>query len=764
MATIHLNLAGVRRLIFHTKIQRISLRHLGTLSITKNKCARQFRNGDDTVMLVIPTKKQMQIIPPKTLLLFILLCTSCWAETLGGRIQHRFPNLAYKLRHPRTFLHRHQQDKRLIELSIQFNAPKPTQQRISISKEGTVQYKTVGRISLSNDGREKDDVVEVENNTEQQEIDQVSSRQFSSRLTDKIKSRDSSDQSSIPKTEDAMMEEAMGNKLLLEAQCQELIQPIVAYLLEDEVSHDIICAFCTTCPDDLGTGGSFEVNGIIGTFRNDQAVADISVAAQKSTTAECLGCLSDLIVLKLPSELNRKEDDEKKASLSEGEIQKIMNSLMSGIERRINARENQHASFPITTILVQSEGKQTKYMEQWIHRQIKEELSERNITPDQCHLEIMPSRNSIEEFDFKCLLRHDDDEEKPVPMHLFPKLVQSVSSIFMGDFGGKQENTTEDELVSFCHVFKSSILEKSDESTISASSSPKEPPKQSEKVIVTASLSHEMTSSLEQAVLHVLKESKQKLMRLESKQDDATLRGGMPILEFGKDATSILEEAGKTFDSIFSQSVEQMTSSEKKVVEEKRKDMMFEIAYGSTTTTSSPLDSNLSTLYYSQLSALREYYGRKYETMLDKKEEDDSIDMNEVAGQCSEGFKTAAVHAIPNQCRLGQELYLDTKNDEDILPFEYLSNLNGLLQDMLSGLEDRSGMEQDWASAIDDNDEDYYDEDGEVQRKRPMTWYQKLGARLLVMGVNYGQGWLALQGIKRAAAERDRNMPKFPLF
>ena len=45
-----------------------------------------------------------------------------------------------------------------------------------------------------------------------------------------------------------------------------------------------------------------------------------------------------------------------------------------------------------------------------------------------------------------------------------------------------------------------------------------------------------------------------------------------------------------------------------------------------------------------------------------------------------------------------------------------------------------------------------------------MTWYKKLVARALMLGVNYGQGWLALQGIKRAARERDENLPKFPLF
>jgi hypothetical protein len=39
-----------------------------------------------------------------------------------------------------------------------------------------------------------------------------------------------------------------------------------------------------------------------------------------------------------------------------------------------------------------------------------------------------------------------------------------------------------------------------------------------------------------------------------------------------------------------------------------------------------------------------------------------------------------------------------------------------------------------------------------------------LAARALVLGVNYLQGWLAWQAVQRAAAQRDREMPKFPLF
>jgi hypothetical protein len=64
--------------------------------------------------------------------------------------------------------------------------------------------------------------------------------------------------------------------------------------------------------------------------------------------------------------------------------------------------------------------------------------------------------------------------------------------------------------------------------------------------------------------------------------------------------------------------------------------------------------------------------------------------------------------------------------------------------------------------AVDEDDEE---QRGTTPTKRcPAKWYEKLAARALVLGVNYLQGWLAWQGIRRAAAERDKDMPKFPLF
>jgi len=97
--------------------------------------------------------------------------------------------------------------------------------------------------------------------------------------------------------------------------------------------------------------------------------------------------------------------------------------------------------------------------------------------------------------------------------------------------------------------------------------------------------------------------------------------------------------------------------------------------------------------------------------------------------------------------------------------------MHGLIQDMMQITSNFEGVEADWAAAAgfssdeenEDNDRSG-DESLAVKPKRPLKWYQKLAARMVVLGVNYLQGVLALQGLRKAAADRDRNMPKFPLF
>ena len=191
-------------------------------------------------------------------------------------------------------------------------------------------------------------------------------------------------------------------------------------------------------------------------------------------------------------------------------------------------------------------------------------------------------------------------------------------------------------------------------------------------------------------------------------------------------------------------------------------------------------DSGLRHLFELQLQSLREYYGRRYEAVLDEilgsaskggegrsKEKQEAI-LTAAAQRAAEGLRTAAGNAMQSSCREGSVL--------ESLDFGIVitRDLNGLMQDMIEATQSRQELEEDWDNAAtgevgNENDEEEGPADNggrqtRRQRKGPAKWYEKIAARALVLGVNYLQGWLALQQLRKAAADRDKAMPKFPLF
>jgi len=84
--------------------------------------------------------------------------------------------------------------------------------------------------------------------------------------------------------------------------------------------------------------------------------------------------------------------------------------------------------------------------------------------------------------------------------------------------------------------------------------------------------------------------------------------------------------------------------------------------------------------------------------------------------------------------------------------------MNGLIHDMQQIITDL--FDDDYDDEDSSNDEEMH----EPQKKKPKKWYNKLANKAIAIGINYIQSALALQALRRAAAERDRNMPKFPLF
>jgi hypothetical protein len=98
--------------------------------------------------------------------------------------------------------------------------------------------------------------------------------------------------------------------------------------------------------------------------------------------------------------------------------------------------------------------------------------------------------------------------------------------------------------------------------------------------------------------------------------------------------------------------------------------------------------------------------------------------------------------------------------------YSFDSELDGLIKDMMHATSSNQSLQEEWSTLNDVSDDEIDNVTGGIRRKRrgPVKWYEKLAARVLVLSVNYAQGWLALQGLRKAASDRDKLMPKFPIF
>ena len=218
----------------------------------------------------------------------------------------------------------------------------------------------------------------------------------------------------------------------------------------------------------------------------------------------------------------------------------------------------------------------------------------------------------------------------------------------------------------------------------------------------------------------------------------------MPILEFRSDAEKIIKTA--------LQRAENETDS-----------ILIQQTIAGSNNNESVDTPNIYTLFQQHIQNLREYYGCGYESILDDylEKEIDSDNEEDVdpkkrdaiwtaaASRATEGFRTAANHAIPNVIRSK----LQSKYQSYVT-----SEMEGLIRDLIQATQMREPL------TVQEEDDDGDDLEEETYTRNRPTWYKKLFARVLALGVNYLQGWLAYQGLKKAANERDELIPKFPAF
>lgn len=319
--------------------------------------------------------------------------------------------------------------------------------------------------------------------------------------------------------------------------------------------------------------------------------------------------------------------------------------------------------------------------------------------------------------------------ENFVPMNEFPKFAKRVYS----KFGGKVDDDSND------FVIKTRRL------TSRAS----------------CHASNELQGTVQKRWNDVKMILEDKLNTLEGKQTEVLVdENKMPILEFGREASDILLYSTNAFETAEIES-NTNTTFDREFVHEKRRDFILFANDG------------IRELFKNQIQHLRDYFGRRYEIIIEQLEEDE-VDFEEMddaeieqkyikhqkileeeAKKATEGFRTAADNAIPSS--LDMEALSELQ-----VGYSYNTVLDGLIRDMMKATGDFTSRYEEWKNVSTEIPED--SEELESNERRPAKWYEKLAARALVFGVNYLQGWLAYQGIKNAAEQREKDMPKFPLF
>ena len=274
------------------------------------------------------------------------------------------------------------------------------------------------------------------------------------------------------------------------------------------------------------------------------------------------------------------------------------------------------------------------------------------------------------------------------------------------------------------------------------------------------------------------------LFEIENKMDDAILEGddgNVPTPEFGSSANALLFKVSEAYLNTISEA--EFTDSDREWVMNMRIEALKHVA-----------GNGLHRLYRLHLQNLRDHFGRTYEKILEKTSAMDLKEMDEDsnvqdrdqqrrdgAKRAEEGFINAAFFAIPTICQDPQmelgDLYSCTEA------------LRGLLEDMYEATLSRGIEEEEWNDVMDISSEEagrlYHDNNDVdsapaetrvglrelikiIKNKRanrgPAKWYERLAAKALVIGVNYVQGWIVLQTLRREARRRDLTMPKFPLF
>lgn len=303
-----------------------------------------------------------------------------------------------------------------------------------------------------------------------------------------------------------------------------------------------------------------------------------------------------------------------------------------------------------------------------------------------------------------------------------------------------------------------------------------------------APISNGLRQRVESVMAMALVDAEDSLLELENKMEEAFLdgigdenTGNHPVPEFGGDIDAILNAMTASFLAVVDE-YESLTEPEMEWLEIQRIEALKQT-----------IGRGVRRLFSDHLQNLRDHFGHWYERTLENPLADDldteenqqrdkntwKLQSQKAARQADEGFMKAAVGSIPQICQHPEgELC-----DELAGMFGIVEALKGLLEDMYEVTSARGFEEEEWDDIMGANAEDANDIDlhvpsksriglrqliknvkAKIQKRGPAKWYERWAFKFLIIGVNYVNGWILLQALRREATKRDQDMPKFPLF
>ncbi len=600
---------------------------------------------------------------------------------------------------------------------------------------------------------------------------------------------------------------------------QNLIWSIVC---SNKVSSSIILAMQITKDSESSTKGLTETSVPI----EGEVVVDVGIfpsicvkemESQQPCIWECVGCLCDKVVLNIF--LSDHKLDDSSPLLNNNNVrcfESCVSLLCNGLQRRRKITENSTDHSVVQLILnviaiSNTDEKQPTDLEEAINvlqRIIHEQHRKENYSSS-FQLDLLTLVTNITQHELtsgsiltddgektrvsavvpkwitSCLsvtdhvnIRQRELQQQPVPFGLFSTLANQVySSLQISDCntlskGLDFHRRTPNSDINFSHRKISFLRTKFFHGIENKSLAYMSTPRDVNSHRNATGREHRNRVDTIQLFQKLLVETNSMLQRLEQKQVKLSTNG-MPVLEFGRDLEDILQHAMNIILSDGQRTQRAVLTSMHQYV----------------------LSERVQELFAQQMTLLREYYGTQYQQFVEdvvqtlgSENKNDKMNPHELMGKeakrITDKFCVAAKHSIPRICQPGGILYSDNASNSNPvgnkLYLTYLDAMAGFIEDLQhitsQLLEEEDSNTED--TDIDIEEEEIYlrNESNNIKKwyrklsshlkqySKKKKWFNKVANKVIAIGINYIQSVLALQALRRAAAERDRNMPKFPLF